>query len=420
MADSDRGTPAGEGAGFAEPFLHVDMDAFFVEVERLHDPSLIGKPVVVGGGGPRGVVAAASYESRAYGVHSAMPMVEARRRCPHAVIVPPHHDRYGAMSRRVFDVLRSFTPLVEGLSVDEAFLDIGGLRLHYDAPEDVGQAIRGRIRRDLGLPASVGVAPNKFLAKLASEDAKPDGLFVVRKGAELDYLHPLPVRRLWGVGEATYAALEALGVATVGDLAALPPAMVEQRLGRAVGQHLATLAQGIDTRPIVTDGDAKSISAEATYDTDLVDEEAVERALLRHCDRVSARLRRQGLAGRTVTLKLRFGDFTTVTRSLTTRVPVEHTPDLWDAARALLAKVDLAGRGVRLLGIGVGSLEPGASPRQLSMEHPSRDAVAEAAEQVRARFGDDAVVPARLVDPPREPDHEGPGAPGSHRKLPSE
>ncbi len=227
---------------FTEPILHVDMDAFFVEVERLDDPRLVGRPVVVGGAGARGVVAAASYEARAYGVHSAMPMVEARRRCPQAVVVPPDHRKYGAMSRRVFEIFRSFTPQVEGLSVDEAFLDVGGLRLHYKSPVDVAGAIRARIRSDLHLPASVGIASNKFLAKLASEEAKPDGVFHVKAGHELEFLHPLPVRRLWGVGEATYAALEALGVATVGDLAAVPEHVVAQRVGGAVGHHLLELA----------------------------------------------------------------------------------------------------------------------------------------------------------------------------------
>ena len=385
---------------FAEPILHVDMDAFFVEVERLHDATLVGRPVVVGGSGARGVVAAASYEARAYGVRSAMPMVEARRRCPNATIVAPNHRRYGDASSQVFEVLRSFTPLVEGLSVDEAFLDVAGLRLHYESPMQIAQAIRDRIRRRLGLPASVGIAPNKFLAKLASEEAKPDGVFHVVAGHELDFLHPLSVRRLWGVGEATYAALEALGVRTVGELAAVPETMVVQRVGGAVGHHLMELANGRDPRSVQVGGGAKSISAESTYERDLVAVEDIERALLRHCDRLSGRLRRQGFAGRTITLKLRFGDFTTLTRSATVPVALEHTADLWDVVKGLLSKIALSSRGVRLLGVGASGLVAGSAPRQMSMEHPERDAAAEAAEQVRARFGDDAVVPARLVDSP--------------------
>ena len=386
--------------GFAESFLHVDMDAFFVEVERLDDPGLRGRPVIVGGAGARGVVASASYEARAHGVRSAMPMVEARRRCPAAVVVPPRHRRYGEVSAEVFEIFRSFTPLVEGLSVDEAFLDISGLRLHFRRPLDVADAIRASIRATLDLPASVGVAAVKFVAKLASEDAKPDGVRVVGAGDELAYLHPMPVRRLWGVGQATHAALEALGVATIGDLAALPPGTLERRVGPAVGRHLSALASARDDRSIEAHGDAKSISAESTYERDLHDEEAIERAVLRHCDHLAARLRRAGVAGRTVSLKLRFADFTTVSRSFTSPVPVAVTADLWDIAQDLLARIERDNRGVRLLGVGATGLVPASEPHQLSMDHPGRDAVAAAAEEIRARFGDDAVLPARLVDRP--------------------
>jgi DNA polymerase-4 len=385
---------------FREHILHVDMDAFFVEVERLRDPGLVGKPVVVGGGGARGVVAAASYEARAHGVHSAMPMVEARRRCPQAIVVPPSQDRYGEVSGVVFEVLRSFTPRVEGLSVDEAFLDVSGLRLHYDTPVAVARAIRRRIRSDLGIPASVGGSTTKFLAKLASEDAKPNGYLIVTAGHELAFLHPMPVRRLWGVGEATLAALEALGIQTVGELAQTPSVTLEARLGRSLGHHLHELANARDPRPVEPGDGAKSISVEATYERDLLAAADIEKALLRHCDRLSGRLRRSGMAGHTVSLKLRFGDFTTITRSVTTAAPVEHTPELWDATRGLLRRIDIADRGIRLLGVGATGLVPSSDPRQLSLEHPERSAAAEAAEAVRARFGDDAVVPARLVDRP--------------------
>jgi DNA polymerase-4 len=393
--------------GFPEPILHVDMDAFFVEVERLHDPSLRDRPVVVGGGGNRGVVAAASYEARECGVRSAMPMVEARRRCPSALVIPPDHRRYGEVSKRVFGLLRSFTPRVEGLSVDEAFLDISGLRLHYTTPVAVAVAIRRRIRDEVGIPASVGGSATKFVSKLASEDAKPDGYLIVAAGTELEFLHPMPVRRLWGVGEATLAALEALGVDTVGELAKLPVATLEARLGRSLGHHLHELANGRDRRYVESGDGSKSISVEATYEHDLVGDDAIERALLRHCDRLSARLRRAGMAGHTVSLKLRFGDFTTVSRSVTNAVPVEHTPDLWDAVRGLLGRIEVGSQGIRLLGVGASALVPTTEPRQLSLDHPERLAAAEAAEAVRARFGDDAVVPARLVDPPVAGSDEG-------------
>jgi DNA polymerase-4 len=383
----------------SEPILHVDMDAFFVEVERRKRPELVGRPVLVGGTGPRAVVAAASYEAREFGVGSAMPMGEAKRRCPAAIVVPPDHRAYGSTSRQVFDILRSFTPRVEGLSVDEAFLDVAGLRLHYENPVDIAEAIRARLRAELGLPASVGAATNKFLAKLASEEAKPDGVLVIAAGQELEFLHPLPVRRLWGVGEATYAALDALAIATVADLAATPLGTIEGRLGGVLGRHLWELAHGRDDRVVEGDAETKSVSVEETFSRDLHDDAAIEEALLRHCDRLSARLNAAGLAGRTITLKLRFGDFTTITRSQTIADPIDHTPDLWDAARQLLGKVDRGARGVRLLGVGASALTSRLSPRQLSLEHPSRDAAATAAEQVRARFGDDAVIPARLARP---------------------
>ena len=390
----------GVSTRFDEPILHVDMDAFFVEVARLDRPDLRGRPVMVGGSGARAVVAAASYEAREFGVGSAMPMIEARRRCPQAVIVPPDHAAYGSMSRRVFEILRAFTPLVEGLSVDEAFLDVGGLRLHYGSTEAVAEAIRTRIRDDLELPASVGGAVNKYLSKLASEEAKPDGVHIVRAGSELEFLHPMSVRRLWGVGEATFAVLETLGIATVGDLAETPTANLEHRLGGSLGRHLADLAHGRDPRSVMPGEGAKSISVEETYERDLVDASVIEDALLAHCDRLSGRLNAAGMAGRTITLKLRYGDFTTVTRSLTVADPIDHTPDLWDVAKDLLGRIHRRDRGVRLLGVGASSLGPASAPRQLSLEHPRRDAAATAAEAVRARFGDGAVMPARLVPPP--------------------
>jgi DNA polymerase-4 len=223
----------------------------------------------------------------------------------------------------------------------------------------------------------------------------------VPAGEELSFLHPMPVRRLWGVGEATLAGLEALGIHTVGELAQTPAATLEARVGRSLGRHLHELANARDPRPVESGDGAKSISVEATYEQDLLAADEIEKALLRHCDHLSARLRRSGMAGHTVSLKLRFGDFATVTRSVTSAVPVEHTPDLWDAARGLLQRIEVADRGVRLLGVSAMGLVPSSDPRQLSLEHPERLAAAEAAEAVRARFGDEAVVPARLVDPPQ-------------------
>lgn len=382
---------------FAESILHVDMDAFFVEVERLRDPGLRGRPVIVGGLGGRGVVASASYEARRLGVRSAMPMAQARRRCPRGNFLPPDHRRYGEVSARVFEVLDSFTPFVEPLSVDEAFLDVAGLWRHYPNPEAVAIAVRDRIRAELELPASVGIARTKFVAKMASEDAKPDGWSKVPAGAELDYLHPLPTRRLWGVGEATHASLEALGIHTIGELAALDRATLERRLGAAVGSHLSALARGLDERRVTVERPSKSVSVEETYERDLVSDADVDAALVTLSDRLASRLRRSGHRGQTVTLKVRFADFTTLTRSLTSPDAAGTTDDLRRAARRLWRRVGSDRRGVRLLGIGASGLVGRNEPAQLSLDTPAGGAAAVVVDEIRDRFGDGAVVPARLV-----------------------
>lgn len=387
---------------FVERFLHVDMDAFFVEVERLRDPGLVGVPVVVGGLGRRGVVASASYEARALGVHSAMPIGEARRLCPHGRFVPPDHGRYGEVSDEVFAVFRSFTPLVEGLSVDEAFLDISGLRLHYAQPKAVGEALRTEMRRQLGLPASVGIAAVKFVSKLASDAAKPDGLLQVNAGKELDFLHPMPVRCLWGVGEATHATLESLGVATIGELAAIPEGVLANRLGSSLAAHLSRLAAGEDPREVEPGGGAKSVSVEQTYDSDLAAGDELERAVLHLCSRLAGRLHRAGMAGHTLTLKVRYGDFETITRSETVGEPIAVGSALWDEARVLLDRAQIRGRGIRLLGIGISGLVDATAPRQLTLESGSRSLAAETVEEVRERFGDDSVLPASLIMNPSQ------------------
>ena len=384
---------------FAEPILHVDMDAFFVEVERLDDARLRGRPVIVGGLGARGVVASASYEARRHGVRSAMPMVEARRRCPRGEFVAPRHGRYGEISARVFEVLESFTPYIEPLSVDEAFLDVSGLWRHHESPEAVAIAVRQRVRSELDLPASVGIARTKFIAKMASEDAKPDGWLKIPAGEELDYLHPLPVRRLWGVGEATHASLEGLGVVTIGDLAALDATTLERRVGAAMGAHLGALAHGIDDRPVSVDRETKSVSVEETYERDLAADGAVDAALVALCDRLTSRLRRSGHRGRTVTLKVRFADLTTISRSTTLARPIGGADDLLPAVRGLWQRVGREGRGVRLLGVGVSGLVSRDQPAQLLLDAPSRAATAAVIDEIRDRFGDGAVLPARLVSP---------------------
>ncbi|MFH1104421.1 MAG: DNA polymerase IV [Actinomycetota bacterium] len=384
---------------FLERIAHVDMDAFFVEVERLRRPALRAKAVVVGGAGPRGVVASASYEARRRGVSSGMPIGQARRLCPHAVVVPPDHGEYHRVSERVFEVIEGFTPDLEPVSVDEAFIDITGLRLLHSGPTAIAEGIRAAIRREVGLPASVGLATTKLVAKMASRDAKPDGIRLVPAGTEVDYLHPKEVRALWGVGEATYARLEELGVRTVGDLAAFPRETLVRRLGEALGGHLWDLAAGRDDRQVVPPSGARSISVEETYDADIIDSDLLRRELLAHADRLASRLRSAGFVAATVQLKVRFDDFTTVTRSHTFDQPVSTGLDLYRAALTLLGRTAASRRPVRLLGIGTDGLVPAGDPRQLGLTARSWDDLEEVVEEVRGRFGRDAVARARLVDP---------------------
>jgi DNA polymerase-4 len=295
----------------------------------------------------------------------------------------------------VFAVLDDFTPNVEPVSIDEAFLDIGGLRLQYPAPDAVAHAIRAAIRTTCGLPCSVGVAATKMLAKMASQEAKPDGVFRIAAGSELDFLHPLPVRRLWGVGEATHAALERLGVGTVGDLAAIPRQTLMRHLGHSAGQHLADLAAGLDPRPVTPTPAAKSISVEETFERDLTNEEAVRSRLFELSNRLSHRLRRAGKAGRTVVLKVRYPDFETLTRRRTMAAALSTEADIWSIVLSLYESLPRR-VPIRLLGVGVASLERGAAPRQMTLAADSSGEIGEVADRIRDRFGDDAIRPARL------------------------
>lgn len=392
--------------------LHVDMDAFFAAVELLRRPDLVGRPVVVGGTGDRGVVAAASYEARAFGIHSAMPAAQARRRCPHAVFLPGDHAHYAEVSRRVMELFRAVTPLVEPISLDEAFLDVSGARrLLGPAPE-----IAARLRRDVleaeGLHCGVGVAPVKFLAKLASQAAKPRatrqgvrpgaGVVVVAPGEELAFLHPLPIQALWGVGPVTHARLQRLGVRTVGDLAALTPDVAATALGRSQGAHLHALAHGIDPRVVQPDQGAKSVGHEETFARDHHRHESLRVELLRLADAVATRLRRGGRAGRTITLKVRFGDFRTITRSVTLASATDSARQIDRAGRGLLSDVDPT-PGVRLLGVSVSGLDDGDVGEQLSLDDLGSDPPADwtaaeaAVDAIRARFGARAVGPASLT-----------------------
>jgi DNA polymerase-4 len=386
---------------WTETILHVDMDSFFVEVERLERRDLVDVPVAVGGAGPRGVIASASYEARVHGVRSAQPTSMARRLCPELTLVPPRHHLYSEVSTMVFAIFREFTPLVEGLGLDEAFLDVAGLRRHHHSPVAVAEAIRASISSELSLPASVGIASVKFVAKLASERAKPDGILHVPIARQIGFLRQLPVTAMWGVGPATHAALARLGVETVGDLADLPEQSLVAAVGPANGRLLHELAHGRDTRRVIPDLEAKSISVEETYDHDLAGADVVESALLALAERLSGRLRRSGLRGRTITLKIRYEDFTTPTRSLTVSAGVAGSRQLFHLARELLSGLDVT-RPVRLLGLGATSLEEAGGPEQLDIPGTGGwDRLEDAVADVRDRFGDGAITPARLV--PREP-----------------
>ena len=388
---------------WTEPILHVDMDSFFVEVERREDPTLKGKPVAVGGSGPRGVIASASYEAREQGVRSAQPTAIALRLCPELIVIPATHGRYGDMSARVFSIFRAITPQVEGLSLDEAFLDVRGLRLHYDSPVDVAQEIRATLREELGLPASVGIAGVKFVAKLASEAAKPDGVRHIPIEQQTAFLHALPVSAMWGVGPATHAALTRLGVETVGDIAALPEPSLVKAVGPSAGRHLHDLANGIDLRDVVPDIHAKSISVEETYERDLESSDIVQTALLSLSQRLSSRLRRAGLRGRTISLKLRYKDFTTISRSHTEPSGVDGARAIYAIAIALAKERDRSDP-VRLLGLGASSLEAAEAPAQLGLDSEVHwDKVEDAVAEIRHKFGDSSVRPARLLNERNSP-----------------
>ena len=405
-----------EGPGPARTILHVDMDAFYVSVELLRHPELVGLPVVVGGAGSRGVVAAANYEARRYGVFSAMSSAKARRLCPNAVFLPGDHAHYAEVSREVHRIFDGYTPLVEPIALDEAFLDVTGARQLFGGGIEIGRSIRRRIRAELGLDCSVGVAASKFIAKLASKRAKPrvgpdgvspgPGVLEVADGFELAFLHPLPVGSLWGVGPATLAKLERIGVSTVGDLALLGVDTLEAALGRAHGRHLFELANGRDDRPVEPDRGVKSIGHEETFAEDLTDRDSIRAEVVRLADAVSARLRAHGVAARTIQLKIRFANFVTITRSTTPGSTLATGPAIVAAVDPILERID-TGPGVRLIGVsGSGLVEP---VEQLTLLDEAPDGVssadvervwapaADAVDEIRQRFGRDAIGPASTV-----------------------
>jgi DNA polymerase-4 len=391
----------------AEPILHVDLDAFYAAVEVLKDPSLTGRPVVVGGAGARGVVMSASYEARAYGIRSAMPAVRARRLCPECVFVPPDFESYQAHSNRFREVLLAVTPLVEPISLDEAFLDVSGAYLLFGEPASIGERIRRDVCEVVGVRCSVGVGPTKQIAKMASRAAKPDGLVVVR-AAEVDaFLEPLPARALWGVGEKTMEVLSRLGVRTIGDLARTPPVVLGRLLGEQHARDLIDLACGRDDRPVVPYEPPKSVSHEETFARDLDDERELLREILALSQKVGARLREDGYRARTVTLKVRLANFTTLTRSRTIDPPTDLAADLYHVASELFRALPGARRRIRLLGVAGTGLVP-AGEEQLALLRGERwGDVERTVDRIDRRFGRGSAVPAALLD--RGPERSGPG-----------
>ncbi|MEJ2513709.1 MAG: DNA polymerase IV [Gammaproteobacteria bacterium] len=379
--------------------LHVDMDAFYASVEQQDDPGLAGRPVLVGGTGGRGVVAAASYEARRYGCRSAMPMSEALKRCPGAVCLRPRMDRYREVSGRVFAVLQDYTPLVEGLSLDEAYLDVtDGHRLHAD-PRRLAADIKHRIRTDTGLTASVGAGPNKLVAKIASDLDKPDGLVVLFGGAVTAALDPLPVSAIGGIGPRTARRLADCGIRHIADLREAPEGLLTRVFGRHAGR-MREKASGRDDRPVVPEREEISVSAEKTFERDLHSRSEMEAELSRLAERVSARLRRKSLAASRIVLKIRRADFATFTRQKRVSPPVNSDRLIAANARELLSAwmADQPGARIRLLGVGTGGLAPAGQMNLFETEEVRSGAAGTAADQVRARFGDGALVRARDLE----------------------
>ncbi len=380
--------------------LHVDMDAFYAAVEQRDDPTLRGKPVLVGGRSRRGVVMTASYEARPSGARSAMPIGEALRRCPDAIVVPPRMSRYAEVSADVFAIFHRYTPLVQGLSLDEAFLDVTASQSLFGDGTVIARRIKDDIQHELSLTASAGVAPNRFVAKVASDLQKPDGLVVVTEADVRAFLAPLPIERMWGIGPKTAPRLRALGYATLADLARSDVARLERELG-TWGAHVQALARGEDDREVDPNGVAKSIGAEQTYEEDLRDRDAIERSLLEHAERVAQRLVREGMCARTVVVKLKHADFTLISRRTTLREPVADTGSIHVAAKSLLDRFDLQGARFRLTGVSVSDLHEGPPPRTLFPDRAAerRRVVEKVVADVADRFGAAGITRAALIEP---------------------
>jgi DNA polymerase IV len=382
--------------------VHLDLDAFYPSVEILDAPSLKGKPVIVGGSRQRGVVSSASYEARRYGVHSAQPMAVAMRLCPHGVFLPVRMERYREISEIVFDIFNRFTPLVEPLSLDEAFLDVTGSTRLFGTPVDIAVHIKHLVTEETGLTISAGVGPSKLIAKIASDLQKPDGLTVVPLEKVHQFLEPLPVEKLWGVGQATREQLLLLGVKTVGDLSRVPVAVLEKKLGKQ-GVQLHFLSRGMDDRDVEPDQDTKSIGNEETYSDDILSLEIIKKELLALSIKVARRARSEGLAGRTITLKIKYHDFKQITRSITLPDTTDDGDELFRHCRSLLAKSDAGKKPVRLLGVSLSHFTAHTEVRQLTLftdqsSVRKKKNLNRALDILSEKYGDEMVIPGTLIE----------------------
>jgi DNA polymerase-4 len=394
----------------AATILHVDMDAFYASVAERDDPSLRGKAVVVGAGA-RGVVLSANYAARKYGIRAAMPVGRAKRMAPHAVFVTPDHQRYSEVSAKVMEIFDSFTPLVEPISLDEAFLDVTGARKLLGTGREIAVEIRRKVEASEGITCSVGIAPSKFIAKLASGHCKPNGILEIPADRILNFLHPLPVNAIWGVGPKTAETLERLGLRTVADIANLPRATLIRALGQASGASLYELAWGRDYRDVTPNEPDKSISAAETFAQDIDDPEEILREFLRLTEKAAARLRENGYYAKTISIKVRFADFSTISRSKTLPLPIDSTHDIYEIAKSLYLALNLDRARLRLVGISLDNLSE-AAPEQLLLgarERGWREADS-AIDRAKLRFGGGSVRPGRLIKKssadPKEPEGE--------------
>jgi DNA polymerase IV len=382
--------------------LHIDLDAFFVSVELLERPDLRGKPVAVGGrADERGVIASASYEARRFGVRSALPTRTAQQLCPQLILLPGRHDLYAQHSRRVMTMLREITPQIEQISIDEAFLDISGTELRYGSPEQLARLLHDRVRDEFGLPCSIGVAGNKLVAKIATEQAKPDNIRMVPAGEEAEFLAPLPVRALWGVGPKTAEILKGLGIETIGQIAQARADVLTYRLGKHGADDLLRRARGSDDSPVEDERVVKQVSQEVTFTRDLADAARLRAVLLELSEGVGLRLREDDLSARTIAIKLRYGDFTTFTRQTTLPRPTRHDRDIFEQAWALFER-HWNKRAVRLVGVAARQLSPSA--RQLDLFEPTddrADRLTRTVDDIRHKYGTESLKRGSTLRPPK-------------------